>query len=265
MVHETELMNAYCSTGMPATGSSELAPILISVLLLVTACLGGLIPAAPALIAISIVLARGISRWYQAMMSMRRHASPYWRCMEERVAGPGAGPLGGKRILLIEEGVDSRCHLSRELRRLGAQIELVANGRDALERVFTAEEMHRGYDALLIGSHLPEQDATALVAVVRAKGLGMALILLVDPFRTDETCAAEQRLGPMSLGAPRAEVQSDRMGADWRTVRVSTVAETDALGREIARCLARVAEADVESEHADYLLLPASRPARRSA
>ncbi|MCA9245371.1 MAG: response regulator, partial [Phycisphaerales bacterium] len=76
--------------------------------------------------------------------------------------------LRGLRVLFAEDGPDNQRLISHLLRRRGASVEIVDNGRDAVNRVLDAASP--GYDVLLLDMQMPIMDGYQAAATLRAGG-----------------------------------------------------------------------------------------------
>jgi len=89
-------------------------------------------------------------------------------------SGTDDKPLSGLRILLAEDGPDSRLLFTALLRRAGAEVEVARNGRIAVDKVHAGE----GYDAILMDMQMPEMDGYEATRVLRERGLTCPIIAL---------------------------------------------------------------------------------------
>ena len=79
--------------------------------------------------------------------------------------GPGARPLRGRRILVVDDQEDARDLLAFVLTRSGAEVRVAASGAEALQALATDE-----FDVLLSDVSMPDLDGYALVRRVRTAG-----------------------------------------------------------------------------------------------
>ena len=77
------------------------------------------------------------------------------------------------RILLAEDSADNQNLISLHLRRAGAEVEVVANGRDALDRLAAG-----GFDLALMDVEMPEIDGCAATRAARSRGVTLPIIAL---------------------------------------------------------------------------------------
>ena len=92
--------------------------------------------------------------------------------------------LNGCRILLAEDGVDNQRLISFHLRKAGAHIEIVENGKLAIEAL-TIDGTLDGdliqpppFDLLLSDMQMPEMDGYAAIRLLRAKGSKLPIVAL---------------------------------------------------------------------------------------
>lgn len=84
-------------------------------------------------------------------------------------------PLAGARILLVEDGPDNQTLLRFLLRRAGADVELAADGQEALEY---AEGLSDNFDLILMDMHMPRIDGYEATARLRRAGCELPIIAL---------------------------------------------------------------------------------------
>jgi PAS domain S-box-containing protein len=82
------------------------------------------------------------------------------------------------RILLAEDAPDSQRLLAFFLRKAGAEVEVVANGRLACDRVLGALDDDRPFDLILMDMHMPVMDGYAATAELRGHGVRTPVIAL---------------------------------------------------------------------------------------
>jgi len=82
------------------------------------------------------------------------------------------------RILLAEDGADNQLLISTILRKAGAQVELAANGREALDKAMSAMSAGTCYDAILMDMQMPEMDGYQATRQLRLAGYEAPIIAL---------------------------------------------------------------------------------------
>lgn len=115
---------------------------------------------------------------------------------EEIGAGPmtppdanGAADANGARVLLVEDGADNQLLVTRLLERAGCAVEVVANGRECLERMATS---HEGFDVVLMDVQMPVMDGITATEELRKRGCTVPIVALTaNAMATDrEACLA---------------------------------------------------------------------------
>lgn len=84
-------------------------------------------------------------------------------------------PLAGARVLLVEDGPDNQTLLRFLLRRAGADVELAADGQEALEY---ADGLSDNFDLILMDMHMPRVDGYEATARLRRAGCELPIIAL---------------------------------------------------------------------------------------
>ena len=128
------------------------------------------------------LLGRGEIRPAETAMEECAVAAP----QASRGPAPSAtrGPLDGARILLAEDGPDNRRLISHHLRRAGAELHTVENGRLAVEAMTidgTVDGALRDpppVDLVLTDMQMPVMDGYAMAALLRSKGCALPIIAL---------------------------------------------------------------------------------------
>ncbi len=82
------------------------------------------------------------------------------------------------RVLLAEDGPDNQRLISHILRKTGADVEVVGDGRAAVDEALAAEVDGRGYDLLLMDMQMPVLDGYAATRALRDAGYGGRIVAL---------------------------------------------------------------------------------------
>ena len=103
--------------------------------------------------------------------------------LEAELAARGAAParempsLRG-RVLVAEDGPDNQRLIERLLTRTGLTVQLVADGRAAIEAALRAEREGRAFDAVIMDMQMPELDGYAATQALRDGGYARPIIAL---------------------------------------------------------------------------------------
>lgn len=113
---------------------------------------------------------RMFDRWEEAGASL----SP---CDPVSAADTSARPLGC-RVLLAEDGPDNQLLVATHLRRAGARVTIVENGRLAVERARASWRAGDPFDVILMDMQMPEMDGYEATRALRAEGYDLPIVAL---------------------------------------------------------------------------------------
>jgi signal transduction histidine kinase/DNA-binding response OmpR family regulator len=99
---------------------------------------------------------------------------------------PPPNALANVHLLLAEDGEDNQRLLRVLLEAAGAQVTVVANGKQALEALEWAAEAGASFDVLLTDMQMPEMDGYTLASTLRARGEGLPIIALTAHAMADD-------------------------------------------------------------------------------
>ncbi|HXZ85741.1 MAG TPA: response regulator, partial [Myxococcota bacterium] len=104
---------------------------------------------------------------------------------------PASALLHG-RVLLAEDGSDSRALLERVLHRAGLVVELAVNGREAHAKAMSATLSGAAFDVVILDVEMPEMSGTEAASALRADGYDGAIVALTAHGRAEdrEACLA---------------------------------------------------------------------------
>lgn len=111
--------------------------------------------------------------------NVRSVANAVEQVEEVRHAGvESVGRLDGARILIAEDGPDNQRLISYVLRKAGARIEVVENGKLAVERALAAKREGSSFDVILMDMQMPEMDGYAATAKLRSEDYHGTIVAL---------------------------------------------------------------------------------------
>ena len=87
-------------------------------------------------------------------------------------------PLDGMRILVAEDGHDNQRLISFILKKAGAIVEMVENGKLASDKAAAAKEDGSPYDVVLMDMQMPVMDGYTATRKLRGEGYNLPVIAL---------------------------------------------------------------------------------------
>ena len=94
--------------------------------------------------------------------------------------------LAGVRLLVAEDHPDHQRLFTMLLRNEGAEVEVVDNGRSAIERALEAQALLLPFDAVLMDQQMPTLDGQAATRVLRSQGYRRPIVALTAHAMTGE-------------------------------------------------------------------------------
>ena len=89
-------------------------------------------------------------------------------------AAAGPAPSLQGRVLLAEDGPDNQKLITFILRRAGLEVDVVSNGREAVDKIEAGEQ----YDLIVTDMQMPEMDGYAATEHLRARGCTLPILAL---------------------------------------------------------------------------------------
>ncbi|MBU0618313.1 MAG: response regulator, partial [Planctomycetes bacterium] len=99
-------------------------------------------------------------------------------CAVKDTPSSGQEVLKGCRILLAEDGPDNQRLIAHVLRKAGAEVTVVGNGRLAVGAALAAGEEGNPFDVILMDMQMPVMDGYYATGLLRRKGYRGAIIAL---------------------------------------------------------------------------------------
>lgn len=115
-------------------------------------------------------------------------------------------PLGGRRLLVADDAPDNRRLALHFLRRAGATVETVENGRDALERALAARDSGTPFHIVLMDIQMPLLDGLSATRLLRAHSYSGCIIAVTA------NVLVEDRLACFEAGCNEYQPKP----VDWR-------------------------------------------------
>lgn len=95
-------------------------------------------------------------------------------------------PLGGRHVLLVEDGRDNQLLISSVLKKMGADVTLAEDGRQGCDRALAAMRCGAPYDVVLMDMQMPVMDGYAATRELRDEGFDGPVIALTAHAMTQD-------------------------------------------------------------------------------
>jgi CheY-like chemotaxis protein len=82
------------------------------------------------------------------------------------------------RILLADDALDGQVLVSRLLRKAGAEVTIVGNGKEAVKQALAAAAEGKAFDVVLMDMQMPVMDGYTAARCLRSEGYGGIIIAL---------------------------------------------------------------------------------------
>jgi PAS domain S-box-containing protein len=96
----------------------------------------------------------------------------------QAVGATAPGSLTDRRVLLAEDGVDNQRLIGLLLRKAGATVQIVDNGRKALDAALAEHAAGRPFDLILMDMQMPELDGYSATSMLRKQGYAAPIVAL---------------------------------------------------------------------------------------
>ena len=90
----------------------------------------------------------------------------------------GQSPLAGKRILVVEDGVDNQRLIRHYLVKAGADVDVAENGAIGRDKTVTAQTTGKPFDVVLMDMQMPVLDGYSATRELREAGYTLPIIAL---------------------------------------------------------------------------------------
>ncbi|MCP4592025.1 MAG: response regulator [bacterium] len=112
------------------------------------------------------------------MLSERRSTTGRTKDAPPVAAGADQAAIQGSRVLLAEDGPDNQRLIAHVLEQAGADVEVVENGRLAVDAVRAAGDRGAPYNAVVMDMQMPVMDGYEATALLRQDGYTTPIIAL---------------------------------------------------------------------------------------
>lgn len=89
---------------------------------------------------------------------------------EQLIPKCSADSEGRGKVLLVEDSIDNQNIIVHHLQVMGLNVEVVDNGRKAINRALEQKDIKKEFDLILMDMQLPEVDGYTAVSILRSKG-----------------------------------------------------------------------------------------------
>ncbi len=86
--------------------------------------------------------------------------------------------LAGKRVLLVEDGLDNQHLISFIVRKLGGDVQVAGNGQLGADAAINAQKDGRPFDLILMDMQMPVLDGYGATALIRKHGIATPIVAL---------------------------------------------------------------------------------------
>ena len=86
--------------------------------------------------------------------------------------------IQGRRILLVEDGIDNQRLFSMILKKAGADVTIASNGQEGVDAIDNAIEENRLFDLILMDMQMPVMDGLTAAKIIRSKDIQLPIVAL---------------------------------------------------------------------------------------